>query len=213
VKLKLCTYFLDQIGNTQMKITYLLILVTLFIASNVLATKPLEKNSPISINIVELKMGNASVISAPIPSSWDVKLRTSESKESSTLTAKTKLGESVTLLITAINIKKSITAKDRVAIVKKFRRTIESQYKSYGNTKELVSRPVKQAMNDGIGHLYTYVDESLLKATKLPSGESIYASAGIIIIDNILITTTILTNNIDTDNYAKALATIHFLTN
>lgn len=182
-------------------------------SSEVATVDPVSQSLPENINIVELKMGNVATISVPIPSDWSVELSAPNSQNSSTLKTETKSGESVKLLITTVPLKNSLTKDERNSLLKQIRNQIESQYRGYGSAKEVVSRPIKQAMNNGIGHLYTYIDENLLNAKQLPPGESIYASAGVVIIDNILITTTILTNNVKTDNYGKALAAIHFITN
>lgn len=109
-------------------------------------------------------------------------------------------------------IEKSLSTDERSNLIKQIRTQIEGQYQNHETTRKLVSRPIKQATNEGAGYLYTFVDDNLLNEKSLPEGESIYASAGVIIIDNVLITSTILTNNTKTENYVKALAALHFLT-
>ena len=168
--------------------------------------------SPEEINIVELKMSNGRSLSVLIPAEWDTDLTTSSTQDSTTLKAISKKGESVTLLVTSIPLKKSLSTDERSNLIKQIRTQIEGQYQNHETTRKLVSRPIKQATNEGAGYLYTFVDDNLLNEKSLPEGESIYASAGVIIIDNVLITSTILTNNTKTENYVKALAALHFLT-
>lgn len=111
-----------------------------------------SQSSQESVNIVELKMGNIATISVPIPSDWTVELNASNSQNSSTLKTETKSGESVKLLVTTVPLKNSLTKDERSSLLKQIRNQIESQYRGYGSTKEVVSRPIKQAMNNGVGH-------------------------------------------------------------
>ena len=224
-----------------MNVRILLFVCTIFIGSDVLAInkcvddkgktsfqdKPCPKTSmtvtsantstedqkSLEVNVVELTMGNSGVVSIPIPEDWSVNVNPTVAPNTSTMKATTSSDEGVTLLVTAIQLDNPISPEEKVNLIDRIRGQIESQYQSYGSTKKLESRPIEQAMNDGSGHLYTFVDENLLHTSPLPSGESIYVTAGVIVLGNTLLTTTILANSIETESYVRALAAIHFVTN
>ncbi len=170
------------------------------------------KQGPSDIKYVDINLPGDSSISVPLPSDWEVNISQSNKLRRPTLKAKPRNGTELTLLMTPIPLKESLSAEDKKEFLKQISSEIRAKYHSYESTKELDSTPIQQEMTGSIGHLYTFADENLKNMETLPKGESIYLNTGTIIIENILVTTTILTNDISTDNFKKALAAVHFIT-
>ncbi len=82
----------------------------------------------------------------------------------------------------------------------------KKQHMSSRSERIVTSRSFEQKFNDGEGKLIIFSDDSLAKNNHLPKGEYIFVTAAAVIIKNVLINITILTNDLLSDNYIKAMA-------
>jgi len=88
---------------------------------------------------------------------------------------------------------------------------IERQHSKLPTERKLESKDIELIFSKGIGRLITYADDSLINKTNRPNGQFAYITTGTIIVNRIVITVSILTNNLRTVNYAKAMAAIQTL--
>ena len=148
------------------------------------------------LRIVDIKVSRKKKFSISIPDHWQYSIETN-SNAAQTLNAVDAYGEAVRLVMTFL-------PERGKSLLNGVIKTIEGRHikKQKVDSKELT-----QVFSDSVGRVLIYRDE------KQADNEFSYLATGAVIIDGVLITISISTNNLNSDNYTKAMAAIQTIVN
>ena len=163
---------------------------------------------------VSFPLGNDRKMLVPIPIEWGYSTRYSEAIKAPTLRVSTKGADPIVLLMTFVRIQDtskqaSIMVDEVISASRKHHSTIPSSRQLYSG--ELVPLRAK-----GVGRKAIYKDVALAKKRRLPRGEYVFMTSGGIVIEDMLISATILSNNASSENYnnaVMALASVFYSVN
>lgn len=159
------------------------------------------------IKIVDLNVGERKRFSIGLPADWKTSVKTPRGINAPTLRAQPVLGDDVILLMTFIpNPQKYMP---ETSALQRVMSEIDRVHRASGNEKQLSSIDIKQVFGKGPGKLNTYLDQSLANNNQLPKGEFMLVSDGAVVIDDVVIKITILTNDVASSNYKRAFAAVH----
>ncbi len=175
--------------------------------SSIMESADKEKSPPgTDIRIIDLDVEGGKQFSVRVPASWKPAIRNPTGILAPTLRVKPSSGDDITLLMTFIPIKS--TGESTSSLLNKVMAGIERQHGSNSSERKLATTSIKQILNDGEGSVITYIDDALAKSEHLPGGEFVFVTAGAVILNDVLVNITILTNDLQSDNYGKAIAAI-----
>lgn len=162
-----------------------------------------NKSQNIDLKAIELEV-EETLFSILVPAHWEESNRVLKDKLAPTLRIKPTSGSDITLLMTFIPIQNQ--SETNSVLLGKVMESVKRQHMSNISERIVTSRSFKQKFNDGEGKLIIFSDDLLAKKIQLPKGEYIFFTAAAVIIKNVLINITILTNDLLSDNYIKAMA-------
>jgi hypothetical protein len=168
--------------------------------------KQFVSNSQADIKIVDIKAGSTQY-SIGFPDTWKAEVRSKSSNPAPTLRVVAPGQNRLILLMTFLPKGKSF-GMDEI-LFNELMQEIHDRHSKSKSERKVESRPINLIFSTGLGHLLTYVDDSLKPIKNLAKDEFAYVSTGVLVIDGKVITLTILSNDPGTSNYSKAVAAIH----
>ena len=166
-------------------------------------------NNP-DIKIVDVNLTNGKSFSVGVPGNWQDSIRLGN-ETVPTLRVVSSNGEPLILLMTFIPKRQSV-GLDNI-VLNEVMQGIADQHSNSKSERKIGVRKVDLVFAEGVGHLLTYIDDSLVKNINRKSDEFSFITTGALIIEGMVINVSILTNDIKSDNYAKALIAVHTITN
>ena len=176
-----------------------------------------SKAQPVTaeVKVVDVAVNGSKTFSVGFPGHWQSSTRSS-GDSAPTLRIVATDGAPLRLLMTFFPKRQSLGLDDAVlndAVLDRAMLAIHDLHAKSGNEKKIRSKKVEQVFSDGVGHVLTYVDEALLNRNNPGGDEFAYLTTGAVVIDGMLITISILSNALDSANYAKAMIAIHTIVN
>ena len=164
------------------------------------------KNLSQTMKEVSLPLGNNRKMLVPIPIEWGYSTQYPEAIKAPTLRVTTKGADPIVLLMSFIRIQDksrqaSIMVDEVISASTKHHSTIPS-------SRQLYSGELMPLRAEGVGRKAIYKDVALAKRSRLPRGEYVFMTSSGLVIEDVLISATILSNNASSENYNNALTAL-----
>jgi hypothetical protein len=137
------------------------------------------------------------------PGDWQSSIESAAELDAPTLRAVPVQGAHLILLMTFIP-KRQTVGMDAV-VLDKIMQGIHEQHAGNPGETRVASRAIKPIFAAGVGHVLTYVDETLLSNQSRATEDFAYITTGALLIEGMVVSISILSNGIESENYVKAL--------
>jgi hypothetical protein len=166
--------------------------------------------SSTDVKVVVISTRDGKKFSIGIPGDWKDSVQDSTDGVSSTVRVSSRDSDDLVLLMTFFPNKQSFGMDQ--TLLNKLIGNIKSQHSKQSTETLIESKEIKLIFSKGIGEVITYADDVLVKNANRKSGQFAFVTTGIIIVDRTIVSISILTNNMGTADYAKAMAAILTMT-
>lgn len=159
------------------------------------------------VEIVDVSVNKKKTFSIALPSHWQYSIE-DYADAALTLIAIENYDEPIKLQMVFAQ-QRQTTGSD-ASLLERVMLTVRNSHKGM---RKIRSESLKQVFSDSVGQLLTYVDGALAKKKKLADGEFVYMTTGAVVIDGMLIKIKLFTNDLDSENYARALVAMQTIVN
>ena len=160
---------------------------------------------------IDVTVGAGDHFSISLPAAWHGTVRTPPGIQAPTLSARSAHG-SMSLDMTFLPIPQPVD--DPEQLLARVMTGIASEHENDPNSRRSKLFPFSTPnIPGGLGAHFAFKDESLASLDKLPDGEYAYMSAGAVIVGQVLINFTVLTNDLQSPAYRTAVTNIVNLSN
>ena len=174
--------------------------------SSAVTIEPRVSNGAKSSKGVQLKdvsIGSNKKFTVGLPDDWIVTVKPASGDAIRTLRAVPVQGDALVLLMSFIPKRQSLGLDELV--LDKIMQAIYEQHSVNPDERRLASVPIKTVFAKGVGHLLSYVNETLLKDVNRPSTEFTHITTGALVVEGMTISVSLLNNDLSGENYTKAL--------
>ncbi|HPF74441.1 MAG: DUF4124 domain-containing protein [Rhodanobacteraceae bacterium] len=160
---------------------------------------------------IEVQVGATDHFVISLPAAWHGSVRTPPGIQAPTLSARSANG-GMSLDMTFIPIPEPVDQPEQ--LLARVMTGIASEHENDPNSRRSKLFPFSTPnIPGGLGAHFAFKDESLASLDKLPDGEYAYMSAGAVIVGQVLINFTVLTNDLQSPAYRTAVTNIVNLSN
>jgi hypothetical protein len=171
--------------------------------SNIAGVESAESVNSAEVKTVNVALGNGKAFTIGIPGDWQSSIESAAELDAPTLRAVPVQGAHLILLMTFIP-KRQTVGMDAV-VLDKIMQGIHEQHAGNPAETRVASRAINPIFAAGVGHVLTYVDETLLSNQGRAAEDFAYMTTGALLIEGMVVSVSILSNGIESENYAKAL--------
>ena len=156
-----------------------------------------------NVQLKEILIGKNKSFTVGLPEGWQATVKPTGKDAIRTLRAVPKQGDSLLLLMSFLPNRQSV-GMDSI-VLDKILQGIHEQHSVNPDEKRLASIPIKLVFSKGVGHVLSYVNETLQADNKRLPSEFSHLTTGALVIEGMTVSVSVLNNDPRGDNYTKAL--------
>jgi len=155
------------------------------------------------VQLKEVSIGINRTFTVGLPEDWQATVQPTDAGTAVTLRAVPAQGDTLILLMSFLPKRQSMNMDSMV--LDRIMQGIHERHGVNPDERRLASIPIDPVFAKGVGHVMSYVNETLLADKQRSPSEFTHLTTGALVIEGMTVSVSVLNNNPSGENYIKAL--------